>query len=449
LDTLFVLNSDRPNVTNRGKHWRAICAGIIFLLVLLCVVVCLLPFDYSTSTQVLDRSVRLSAPSKLGVPIGRPVNSSANDVTALSGSQIARSKSDENANEKSDTPEICRLGKEDAQAMMSSKGLGLTGTSSQIVAALTTKLILSERVRDKALGLFMYADQVGSAAWDAERLNRPGCDVAEPDCREKPFDASQRARATATEPLVKLALSSGNVDAYAIALYACRSIKTSVCGGVTYERWAEMEPNNAVVWLSLASQAQVRGDTQAQMLALQRAGTATDFNTRAPAFDAATVGSLLPAGDPLDAWAVGDMLIRMSLFNGDRYSGVGRYCARIGKDPDVNRPICDVLAAKLEQNDQSLAGGAIAAAIGEKLGWSAERVQLLKDERTVARGYDRETNMGKDSLTCAALEERRKWVAKSLLTGERAMARDVVSKSGKSLAEVAADYRKKMPDYIK
>ncbi len=449
MDTQLVSESKQASAVSRGKRWRIFCAGVFFLLALICIVVWLFPFGYSTSTQVPDRSIGLNEPSKLNVSMDRSANSSVSSVTALPENKIAQSKSDESTNDKGITPEICGLGKEDAQAMLSSKGLGLTGTSSQIVAALTTKLIQSERARDKALGLFMQADQVGSAAWDAERLNRPGCDVAEPDCREKPFEASQRARAMATEPLVKLALSTGDVDAYAMALYACRSIKTGACSSVTYERWAVMEPNNAVVWFSLASQAQVRGDIQAHMFALQRAATATDFNTRVPAFDVASVGSLLPAGDPLEAWAVGDMLIRMSLFNGDRYSGVGRYCARIGKDPDINRSICDVLATKLEQKDQSLTGGAIAVSIGEKLGWSAERVQLLKDERTVARGHDWETNMGKDSFTCTALEERRKWVSQSMLKGERAVARDVVSKSGKSLAEVAADYRKKMPDYIK
>jgi hypothetical protein len=435
------------NSLRLGKRWRIFCAGVLFL-GLMWLAAYLLPLGHNTDNQTSGHGAQLKEDSKLIAPADQSARASANNAASFSGGQISHSSLVANAEGKDNLPEVCGLGKEDVQAMMSSKSMALTGEASRTVAAQAARLIQSERVRDKALGLFMYVHQAQWAALDAEHLNQPGCD-AKPECNDKPFETSRRARANAAEPLVKLALSSGDIDAYAIALYACQGMKTGLCGSVTYERWSQMEPNNAVAWLSLASRAELRGDAQAQILALQRAVTAADFNTRTPTFDAVSISSLLPAGDPLEAWAVGNMLLLMSMFNGDQYSGVGRYCSRIGKDPDINRSICDSLATKLEQNDQSLTGGAIAATIGEKLGWPSERVQLLKDERTVARGYDWEINMGKDNLTCASLEQRRKWMAKSLLKGERAMARDVVSKSGKSLAEVAADYRTKIPDYLK
>lgn len=350
------------------------------------------------------------------------------------------------------TPEVCGLTKAEVEAYMASNSFSASNTSNQPTLALsevTRKLIQSEKLQDQALGLYVMTHLAGWDAMESERLNYPGCKHPD-DCASKPFEALQRARSANAEPLVKLALANNDANVYAAALYACLGAKTGACGKLSYARWAQMEPDNAAAWLSAASEAESRKDSAARIAALQRAADAKSYNSRLPQLAEVVQSDSVQAQPPLTLTTV-----YATLFSAGAASSIGMlssaasYCGRKEIMDEARIALCDALATKIADKDETLVAAMIAKSIGERIGWSAERLQLYKDEYAVATGQIFEGFDDENMLSCEAITKSNQRLLRTLQVGERAAARETVEKSGKTLAEAAAEYRKRRPESVK
>src|SRR5262249_32831194 len=156
---------------------------------------------------------------------------------------------------------------------------------------------------------------------------------------------------------------------------------TGACAGITAARWAEVEPDNAVPWTLVASEAAGRGDEEARGVAMAHAAAAQRFDHHAeellrPVATASVQGAnrldqLEVSGAAMGVYAAVPLL---------DYQEIARYCGKGAIDAN-RRGSCGQLANQMVDKDRSVLGLRYAISIGERVGWSAERIAALKDER--------------------------------------------------------------------
>lgn len=348
------------------------------------------------------------------------------------------------------TPEVCGLSAAEAKAFIASNAMFSPATANQVLGEATSKLLQSNNLREKATGMYLFALQAGWDAAESEGLNYPGC-KGDDGCAAKPYQARQKATPVNAEPLIKLALASNDIGVYATALYACAGLNTGACATISYARWAQMEPNNAAAWMMAANEADARKDSAARASALQRAASASDYKTRFPTLAEVVARDDIQAQPPILLASTLSMIvgINAAYISNNWTGGIVRYCGRLEIKDESRRVTCDALATKMADKDETLLGLMMAKAIGERSGWSAERLQPLKDENDVFTEQIFEDFGKADMFSCEALSKTNQKSLRVLALGERAFVREFVETSGKTLAALADGYRKSASAVIK
>ena len=86
----------------------------------------------------------------------------------------------------------------------------------------------------------------------------------------------------------------------------------------------------------------------------------------------------------------------------------------------------------------------MASKIGEKLGWNEERLKPLRDELDISIGTNFISEIDPNKFKCENLIKSNTAMQKSLAIGQRGVTRELVRSSGKSLSDIAENYRKAM-----
>jgi hypothetical protein len=347
------------------------------------------------------------------------------------------------------TPVVCGLSIAESKAFIASNAMFSPAITNQVLAMVTSKLLQSNNVHEKATGMYLFALQAGWDAAESEGLNYPGC-KSDGDCVTKPYQARQKATPVNAEPLVKLALASNDIGVYATALYACSGSSTGACATISYARWAQMEPDNAAAWMMAASEAETRKDSAARASALQRVVSASGYKTRFPTLAEVLTLDEIQAQPPTLLASTLSMIVGINAASDiSSMGGIVRYCSRPQTMDESRRVTCDALATKMAEKDETLMGLMMAKAIGERSGWSAERLQPLKDEYDVFTGQAFEDFGKADMFSCEALSKANQKSLRVLALGERAFVRELVETSGKTVAALADGYRKSASAAIK
>lgn len=355
---------------------------------------------------------------------------------------------------KGDKVEVCGLNDFDAALYIAGDaevGVGAVNTS---LAQLTGKLIESNKSSERVQGLYMQAHLARWAQSSADSSNYRMCGD-DFECIGKLFKANTLTETApqtgaAAAPLVKLALDSRDPNIIAAAIYACAGIRDGACGTISVADWAAVEPDNAVVWLMMADAALSAKDMVGRDAALRRAAAASGYDLRAPSLASVFDADLVKAQTPLAQSHISRELVTSSL---DAWTppivAAARYCLH-EKTTDAERgTICEALASKLSQQDESLIGLSIAIAFGKKLGWDAARLQVLQDEKAVSYGWMNDAYLGGNPYSCEHLAQNNQMAQQMLSKRERQRGREVLANSGKSLAELAKDYRVTYPSLNK
>jgi hypothetical protein len=353
---------------------------------------------------------------------------------------------------KEKTPEVCGLSKSEVEAYLKSGDADVLDPSKKsalVLADIARDMIQSKKLSEQTVRLYVTAQLAGLKAMEAERLNNPGCKHSE-ECSSEPFYAAERARAASVTPLINLATSSNDPGVYAAALYACAGAKTGGCENLSYAEWADMEPDNAAAWLLAASEAESRKDPSAQTVAWQRAVEATRYDSRVPRLAGMVEAESAQAQGPLSLSPMYALLFSANAMAGiPLFGGILRHCSREEVVDDARRTLCNALAEKMVGNDETLLAAMMARVMGERVGWSAERLQSLKDEYTVATGQIFEGITDQNMLSCENVKKSNERALRVIQIGERAAAREAVEKRGKSMAEMAQLYRNPAPGNAK
>ncbi len=349
---------------------------------------------------------------------------------------------------KGDKVEVCGLNDFDAALFVAGDTETSTRAFNTTLAQLIGKLLAGGNLEERTQALFIQAllPEWGRRIEDGGKYRICGFDF---DCMTKLINADPRAEVMpdvrpSAEPLVKLALTSREPNIVAAAIYACEGTRVGACGTISIADWAAVDADNAAVWLMMANDAVARKDTAARDDALRRAAMAHGYELRAPSVASAANSDLVRAQSPLVQFDISNQLAISSLAPGlpQSFSLLG-YCLhdKNSATDAARRAMCDTLANKLLQHDESLIGLSNAIAIGAKLGWDASRLQVLRDEKAVGLGWMYDAFPSGNLFSCKQLAQSNLLNQNRLSKSERQIGREVVANSGKSLAEVAREYR--------
>lgn len=346
--------------------------------------------------------------------------------------------------------DVCDLSNTEAAQFLSQGVVSDFAGANAAFSEATGKFLRSEQPRDRAVGLYAQLYQVEWEARTIEGSNYKPCLVGT-DCRRNDStEESQRVRAVATDPLVKLALSADDPAIYAMAVYACGGRKSATCAQVTYAGWAKIEPTNGAAWLMVAAEASSSRDAAARDAALQRVVATGTFNPRFPSLLPLLEADAVVRQSSLGQFSISAALVGVQVQSLLTISNaLATVCLRGESLDEARANACDKLASQLLDVDENVMSSMIAIAVGNKVGWQPERVKRYRDEAAVALGLSSDQNSVENPYSCESLarsvREARTWFSK----GERAMAREHAFASGKSLAALADEYRKKYPNLIK
>jgi hypothetical protein len=445
LHNLFNM-TNKVNPISERKHYNR-SRNLFVVALLFALVFAAWKFDVASIVTAEKRTPEVTFTNKPKSNAGSSESAifSATSVgNARTGTSSGLNTSSNAQPEKENTFEICGLSASEAKAFIASRDKPLASFSNRGMAETVSKLVQSGNLREKTLGLFIATIQTSMAAADAERLNTPGCKADEP-CFLKQFEAQMQARLANAEALVKLAQSSGDASVYAAALYACGSAVQGACSTISYSRLAEMAPDNAAAWLMVAGEANLKKDNVAVAKALQRAVDAKSYDVYTPPLASVLSSELVKAQTPLEQSLIATELRKIgSVVAFLKTEGVFSYCVSAGALDGGRRAICEALATKFVEKDETGSAVLVASKVGEKLGWSAERLQPLNDELDISTGQNFIAEINPNKFSCDNLVKSNLALQKSLTLGQRSATRQFVGKSGKSLSEVAAEYRKAM-----
>ena len=314
---------------------------------------------------------------------------------------------------------------------------------------LAEQLQHSSAIEAKSAALFFLATQQMATANRAARATAPACQAPtyhQNNCKSEVDAIKQPIVAEAVAPIVKLALSADQSEAglttYVAALRTCAAAKVGMCSQVSVAEWAKREPDNAVPWLLLAGEA-VTGE--GKNAAFLRALSAQNYNARYIKF-----GSIFSSETFRAQFVVEQKQIREGLSVWALESEINlvpiswmRHCYKNNAIPSGQAEICDALASKFGDVADDSYSLDHAIKIGKLLNWDDARVQALQDEYDSGDEslFDRRTF--DNPFSCEANLAKNTWITNRLSIGHRALAKQTVEVSGKSLAEFANDSRVK------
>jgi hypothetical protein len=364
-----------------------------------------------------------------------------------------------------------------AQVRATPNAISMSNTNAAL-AQPVQRLLQSAAPADQALGLYMQVLRANWQTLDAAAAKRTEARQnslcqSNDSCAAKEAIALQKSLVAATQnavaPLVKLALAKHNPTTYAAAVYACNiegardaienenglATTQSVCAAITVAQWAAIDGDNAVPWLLLAAQPnaanaasaeiafesreeQMRSEQTTLETAISRALAASDYTSRYPAvntlFDEDNIKALAPFAQ---ATLANELLgLQHSL---TPPQGLPNYCSTVYYGSEKRRLNCSAIASKIAKHETSLSALLAAVDVGKALRWDSARLSALRDERLVATQLHNEQVAGNIKLNCENVATLNTYLQRTLRYGERAVGRELLAKSGKTVAQLMSE----------
>jgi hypothetical protein len=289
----------------------------------------------------------------------------------------------------------------------------------------------------------------GNAAFEAWRRGHDGDCGKGDDCWSAAAPAVEAALAESHRALLRLATTTSDANAYALALYSCRSeAAIGDCALVSHSQWARIEPDNAVPWLYLAAEAAQRRDRGSLEAALNRASKARYSDPHWDEISRVLSSDALGAQSPPVQIQIAVALIGIQAALPLPNLSVGReYCGTVAQDPNRVQTCGDLAAVLIEHGRtefEVLAGGWIA----ERVGGTDPRLSALRDEADAVRWqWEQMLKSLQDHMqdndwpSCDSLQRLRRKTAAELQFGRAGSLRQELAASGVTIAQAAQRWR--------
>jgi len=340
-----------------------------------------------------------------------------------------------------DESEVCGVGRVKTARLGDPRELKIPVR--QAVDRLTATLAQSPQEVLRAAGL-----AVQSAGLNEAPKPSPVCEGAA--CAASAADARTGAQAVADLPstprqaLARMALGTRSPQVYALALQACSLQRTDgSCAMLSPDQWARLDPGNAIPWLQVAVDAQLRRDTATLDEAMFRMAHANTSDARF-----GTVTALAAVHMPGDVTLLAKHVVLTELIDAEAatvlqgYWVVRQYCSATSVRDANRQQTCAALADVLATKGTSLLDVSVGLMLGELVGWSPERVQAVSDERDAMMQIGVKSQPEpRHAWSCDALGKTTRDLTELGQYGEVGSLRRALRQSGESVAELARRQR--------
>lgn len=338
-----------------------------------------------------------------------------------------------------DETEICGLGRVKATDSGEPKDMQPIRLAAQRARERVIPL-LAQSADEVARAAALLLKSIGQPPAADEACERADCVRSASAAAPALTDARLRIDLVSRDALASLALNTRSAQVYAMAMGSChRHRNEGVCLQLSPEQWARLDPDNTVPWLHVAADARDRHDTSGLAEAMFRVSRASRSDLRWGSV-ASLVIARLPAEMPvLDKVALaGEVLAAEAVL--PPFVPLSQYCS-VADVRDANRQqICAAAAEVLVNQGRSLVEVSLGAGIGQRVGWSEERLAALHDERD-AIAQLRQQAPSPDGWSCPALESRLTLLTEMGQHGEVIAMRNALKQSPEPVAVLARKHR--------
>jgi hypothetical protein len=183
--------------------------------------------------------------------------------------------------------------------------------------------------------------------------------------------------------LILLALETNDPAIYALALGQCSENNVDMpagpCRRLSLEHWAQIDPDNAVPWMWIASRADKSRDPFRTDEAFSQAAKASRLDSYVGAMKALALGALPPKVTPLEKAVAGADLISISGLV-TPVALVTTLCSEQALQVATRKQQCSSVTNVLATQGTSMMEVAMAAILGKRLGWPEDKWIALRQE---------------------------------------------------------------------
>ena len=306
--------------------------------------------------------------------------------------------------------------------------------------------------RDRAMGMYLQIVAAGSAAGEASRRAHGDCADDDKACQSAADQAVVSATAESRRALVRLATTTSDPDAYALATYSCRSLPgesaSDDCALLSSAQWARIEPDNAVPWLYAAADAQRRHDRSTIEAALYRASQARYSDPHRDQVIRVFASDAVAAQPPAVQTQLALSLI--GIHAALTFSGSGvvltQYCSVAALADPSRVQTCGDLAATLIEHGRTEVEVWIGAKVAERIGTTDPRFSTLLDEADALKWQRSQWLKSMQEhehglLSCDSLQVLRRNAGAQAQFGESGRLRQELAASGVTTSQAAERWR--------
>jgi hypothetical protein len=301
---------------------------------------------------------------------------------------------------------------------------------------------------DRAMGTYLEIVATWQAA--ASEWHRTHGDCAQDDaaCQSAEAQAEGTAAAERRAALVRLATTTTDPEAYALAAYACPPTgdpSKPQCTPLHYAQWARIEPDNAVPWLYLAGEAERRHDRGAFEAAIDRASKSRYSDPHWDPIQRLLASDLVGAeSSPVQA-ELAILLLGVHAALGHPAFTVMQYC-RQPDQANLRIETCTNLAAMLIGHGRTALDALTGRRIAEAIGWNDPRLTALHDQADavqwqLSQRMKSAAEEGRTLFSCDGLQRLRHRAAAEARLGEAELLRRELADAGISVSQAAELWR--------
>jgi hypothetical protein len=270
-----------------------------------------------------------------------------------------------------------------------------------------------------ATARYLHGQMQAHGAIEKYARQHPECE-SDDVCLEQKTEIGDAARYNGVNELAKQAIYSPDPRVYAMAFHACSQItdkQNGFCQQISASQWAQRDPDNGVAWLFLLSQSAKNSPDPLSKSkigkqdgefenAIFRLSQSKKFDWGLSPLSTFQQSQLIQNENPLIQSNLGRLAGELSIYMSlPRYGILTNYC-QLDRLVDANRrQICDGIASRLINADDSMFSRLIGLKLGERLAWAPEKMVRLREETDALREMQRIID---DSLQRTAKEDKSK-----------------------------------------
>ena len=282
-----------------------------------------------------------------------------------------------------------------------------------------------------AQAVSMWLGMIGDDAARAAAVSAgAGCATAECETLRR----GAAGYAAARDALARLAVVSRDPRVYVLALNSCgrTGAGEGACRLLSAEQWAQLDPDNAAPWIAVLERAVQQRDAAEQTEALHRIAVSRRSDQRFGAVAAYLIDRLPndEASMPATLALAGEVIGVEAAWSMAGYQQVAVQCNDMTLRDVNRREVCSAVAELLAERSDTLIERGIGTLIGQRVGWSDERVDRMRGEVTAYQGAEVAPPEG-PAQACAGVRREVDRMKRIGQRGETSVLRDWIAGSGK------------------